>query len=185
MNMTTIGTLSLRYAKALYGYAADNGEEVKVYDEMKYLSYELISVPDLRKTLLNPILPFETKANIFATSVGGSISECAKHFFSFLYKREKADLLLYIATAYLSVYRKAKGITYVTLITAIEPHGHSVTDKIKDYIAKECNNNNIEMDIEVDPGIIGGFVINVDGKQLNLSVKGELDKIRKSFLKNI
>jgi F-type H+-transporting ATPase subunit delta len=185
MNMATIGTLSSRYARALYAYALDNNEEEKVYDEMKYLSHGFLTVPELRKTLQNPILSFETKEKVLETATGSNTTKCVKHFFEFIFSREKQDLLLFIATAYLSVYRKAKNVLYVDLISAVEPERDFV-ERIKTHILKEYNSNVVvEMSITLDPAIIGGFILNVDGKQLDLSVKGELKKIRESILKNL
>jgi F-type H+-transporting ATPase subunit delta len=183
--MATIGTLSSRYARAFYAYAVDNSEEEKIYDEMKFLSYAFLSVPELKKSLQNPVLSLAVKVQMLETASGGNITKCSKHFFEFIFNKEKHDLLLYIAAAYLSVYRKAKNLVYVDLITAVEPDKGFV-ENIKKYILKEYNNKTIiEMSINLNPGIIGGFILNVDGKQLDLSVKGELENIRKTILKNL
>jgi F0F1-type ATP synthase delta subunit len=73
----------------------------------------------------------------------------------------------------------------VDLITAIEPEDEFV-ETIKNHILKEYDDNTvIEMSINSNPEIIGGFIMNVDGKQLDLSVKKELKNIRKSILKNL
>ncbi|MDR1886448.1 MAG: F0F1 ATP synthase subunit delta [Prevotellaceae bacterium] len=185
MNTATIGTLSSRYARALYAYALDNNEEEKVYDEMKYLSHGFLSVPELKKFLQNPILPLETKLKVLETAAGGNAAKCSAHFYEFLFGREKEDLLLYIATAYLSVYRKAKHVVFVDLTVAAEPENDFV-EKIKNHVLKEYDENTVvEMSINSDPDIIGGFILNVDGKQLDLSVKGELNNIRKLILKKM
>jgi F-type H+-transporting ATPase subunit delta len=184
MNMATIGTLSSRYAKAFYAYAVDNSEEEKIYDEMKFLSQGFLSVPELKKFLLSPVIKQEIKLKLLETASGGRMANCSKHFYEFIFAREKHDLLLYIALAYLSVYRKAKNIVYVDLVTAAEPDSE-LLESIKNHILKGYDGNTVvEMSINPDPGIIGGFILNVDGKQLDLSVKGELKNIRKSILKN-
>jgi len=185
LNTATIGTLSSRYAKALYAFAANNNEEEKVYDEMKYLSYELIHTPDLKKAFLNPILSFDRKKDILEISVGGDASSSIKRFFEFVYKKDKQNLLLYISAAFLSVYRKAKNIVYVKIEAATQL-SNNITDKIKEHILKEYEQKTaIEMEIVINPEIIGGFIININGNQLDLSVKGELNNFRKTILKNI
>jgi F-type H+-transporting ATPase subunit delta len=185
MNMATIGALSSRYARALYAYALDNKEEDKVYDEMKYLSHGFLSVPELKKFLQNPVLTLDTKIKALETASGGNVTKCSKHFYEFIFSKEKHDLLLYIASAYLSVYRRAKNIVYVDLITAVEPENELV-ESIKHHVLKEYNGDSVvEMSISIDPEIIGGFILNVDNKQLDLSIKGEIKNIRKSILKNL
>jgi F-type H+-transporting ATPase subunit delta len=185
MNMATVGTLASRYARAFYAYAADNGEEDKVYEEMKYLSHAFMSVSGLKRILQNPVLTLEIKLQLLETASGGSLSECSKHFLAFIFNKEKQDLLLYIAPAYLSVYRKAKNLVYADLIMAVEPEKEFIED-IKNRILKEYNDKAvIEMSINIDPDIVGGFILNVDGKQLDLSVRGELKNIRKTILKKL
>jgi F-type H+-transporting ATPase subunit delta len=183
--MATIGTLSSRYARAFYAYALDNNEEKKVYEEMKFLSNGFLAVPELKKFLQNPVLALEAKLQVLKTASGNGDGKCSRHFFEFIFNKEKHDLLLYIALAYLSVYRKAKNIVHVDLVTAIEPENEFV-ETIKNHVLKEYDDKAvIEMSINPDPEIIGGFILNVDGKQLDLSVKRELKNIRKSILKNL
>jgi F-type H+-transporting ATPase subunit delta len=127
----------------------------------------------------------ETKLQVLKTASGNGDAKCSRHFYEFIFDKEKHDLLLYIALAYLSVYRKAKSIVHVDLITAIEPEEEFV-ETIKNHVLKEYDSKTvIEMSINQDTGIIGGFILNVDGKQLDLSVKKELKNIRKSILKNL
>jgi F-type H+-transporting ATPase subunit delta len=179
--MATIGTLSSRYARAFYAYAEDNSEEDKIYDEMKFLSYGFLSVPELKKILQNPVLSLDTKLQVLETASGGNMTKCSQQFYRFIFQKEKHDLLLYIASAYLSVYRKAKNLVYVDIITAIEP-GNEFIESIKNHILNGYSDDVIiEMSINLDPDIIGGFILNVDGKQLDLSIKGELKKLRKSI----
>jgi F-type H+-transporting ATPase subunit delta len=125
------------------------------------------------------------RSQILETASGDNITKCSQQFFEFIFKKEKQDLLLYIASAYLSVYRKAKNLVYVDLITAVELDKEFV-ENIKNHILKEYGNNVIiEISIKLEPSIIGGFILNVDGKQLDLSVKGELENVRKIILNNL
>jgi F-type H+-transporting ATPase subunit delta len=183
--MATIGTLSSRYARAFYAFAVDNNEEDRVYDEMKFLSNGFLSVPELKKFLQSPVLTLNTKLKALETASGGNVSKSSRQFYEFVFEKEKHDLLLYISSAYLSVYRQAKNLVYVDLITAVKPDNEFV-ESVKNHILKEYNSNVIvEMSISVDPEIIGGFILNVDSKQLDLSIKGELKSLRKSILKKL
>lgn len=57
-----IGTISSRYAKALFSLAKEKGLETRVYDDMKMLADSFSLEPGLRVALGNPILPAEEKA---------------------------------------------------------------------------------------------------------------------------
>jgi F-type H+-transporting ATPase subunit delta len=184
MNMATVGTLSSRYAQALYLYALDNNEEEKIYDEMKYVLSGFLSVPELKKALQNPVYTLDTKLQILETASGGNTAKCLKRFYKFIFDKNRQNLLEYIPSAYLSIYRKAKNIVYVDLITAMEIDNEFV-ESVRQYVLKGYNDSPvIEMSISSDPDIIGGFILNIDGKQLDLSIKREIQNIRESILKN-
>ena len=51
-----IGTISSRYAKALFSLAKDKEQESRVYDDMKMLADSFSMEPELRGALSNPIV---------------------------------------------------------------------------------------------------------------------------------
>jgi F-type H+-transporting ATPase subunit delta len=40
----------------------------------------------------------------------------------------------------------------------------------------------VELDEEVDEQLLGGFILKVDGKEMDGSVKGQLERIRNVFI---
>ena len=66
-----IGIVSMRYAKALLGYARSTGKEDVVYEEFKSLMRSLESHPELKVALQNPVVSDEEKFSLIcAASVG-------------------------------------------------------------------------------------------------------------------
>lgn len=54
------GLIARRYAKALYAYAAERGEEQALYGRMQTLAAALAALPDLSEALRNPTLSSAT-----------------------------------------------------------------------------------------------------------------------------
>lgn len=180
--MTTIGILASRYAKAFYEYAHDNGEDVKVYGEMKYLSYQLLNVSELRRYLNNPILGAERKIEMLILASGENVSASTKRFFEFIFEKEKAEYLLYIAMSYQTVYRKRNKIVLAQLVTSQDPDNEFI-GKIRSIIEKSYNNEmTIELQMRVNPTLIGGFCLTVEDTRLDASVSGELNRLRKALV---
>ena len=51
-----LGTISSRYARALFSLAMEKKEETRVYDDMKMLKESFLLFPELKETLQNPIV---------------------------------------------------------------------------------------------------------------------------------
>ena len=80
-----IGTISSRYAKALFSLAKEKGLETRVYDDMKMLADSFSLEPGLRVALGNPILPAEEKLKLL-TAAGGI--EAVSYTHLDVYKRQ-------------------------------------------------------------------------------------------------
>ncbi|MDR2563369.1 MAG: F0F1 ATP synthase subunit delta [Prevotellaceae bacterium] len=177
----TIGILSTRYAKALYSFALERGEENEVYREMKMLAHQLIQVPELQRAIDKPILTGEQKEQLLETAAGGEISNSSKRFFRLVLQKEENENLRYMAAAYQTVYRKAKNIIYSRYISACEVDDE-ILKKIKKLISKNYEESvTIELESQVNPELIGGFVLQIDDKKADASVSGELKRMRKNF----
>lgn len=178
----TIGILASRYAKALYGFASDSGQETTVYKEMKFLMYQLLSVPELRRYLNNPMMNADSKIELLATAAGGAICTASERFFRFIMERDKFEYLLYMVVAYQNVYRKAKHIVLVQFVSAQEVD-EATLKQIKEIISKGYDTDiSIELETQVNPSLIGGFRLTVEDRQLDASVSGELKRMRKALL---
>ena len=59
-----IGTISSRYAKALFSLAKDKEQESRVYDDMKMLADSFSMEPELRGALSNPIVSVPEKVKL-------------------------------------------------------------------------------------------------------------------------
>ena len=89
----------------------------------------------------------------------------------------------YIRSIYLmyqELYRELKQIAQVRIITAMELNEEAI-GKIKSLILQKAGQE-VEFIHEVDPSIIGGFIVRVDSMQLDASVNKELKLLRLKLL---
>ena len=63
-----IGTISSRYAKALFSLAKDKEQESRVYDDMKMLADSFSMEPELRGALSNPIVSVPEKVKLLTAA---------------------------------------------------------------------------------------------------------------------
>jgi len=56
--------------------------------------------------------------------------------------------------------------------------GEGTKGAIKDYLATTYNKS-VELNFKVNPDIIGGFILTIEDRLMDKSVKWELEKLRK------
>ena len=180
----TIGIISTRYARALYSLAQDRGMEDIVYEEMKCMHEQFMTIPEIKQYILSPIITKKERIKILILSAGGEeVSEVTKDFITFVVERDKEALLQFMSGAYKQVYRSSKGILLVKLVSADEVEKH-VTDKICRKI-EETYSGTVEFTSAIDKKIIGGFIVTVNNNRLDSSVLGELNSFKNSLVKSM
>ena len=96
-----IGTISSRYAKALFSLAKEKGLETRVYDDMKMLADSFSLEPELRIALGNPILPVEEKLKLLTAAGGIEVSDLYERFMHLVLEHKRESLLLFMAHIYI------------------------------------------------------------------------------------
>ena len=121
-----IGTISSRYAKALFSLAKDKEQESRVYDDMKMLADSFSMEPELRGALSNPIVSVPEKVKLLTAAGGIEVCELYTRFINLVLAHKRETLLPLIAYIYIHLYRKEKKITRVRFDTAV-----TVDDAVK------------------------------------------------------
>ena len=170
-----IGVISVRYARALLKSATDAKIEADVYKEMQTLAKSYTEVPQLRQTIDNPMLSKDTKQQLLLTAVGEKPCELTKAFISLVLKEDRENVMQFIANSYVTLYRQQKNVIRGRLITAaaVSP---ATEQKMRQMV--ECKTNGtVEFETEVNPDIIGGFILEYDTYRMDASVKSKLNSI--------
>jgi F-type H+-transporting ATPase subunit delta len=178
-----MGTVSVRYARALLLYALEQGESEQVYADMQALVERLRFIPAIRERIVDPTVSAEKKQRmleIALTDGKRDLSVSTTAFFRLVINAGRGDRLLFMATSYQSLYRIHNGIVPVQLVTAV-PVGDKYRDRLKKLVEK-VKHGKMEWMQTVDPSIEGGFVLQIDGYRLDASVATRLRRLRKELI---
>lgn len=170
-----IGVISVRYARALLKSATDAKIEADVYKEMQTLAKSYTEVPQLRQMIDNPMLSKDTKQQLLLTAVGEKPCELTKAFISLVLKEDRENVMQFIANSYVTLYRQQKNVIRGRLITAaaVSP----ATEQKMRQMVESKTNGTVEFETEVNPDIIGGFILEYDTYRMDASVKSKLNSI--------
>lgn len=174
-----LGVISVRYARALLKCSVESKVEDKVYKEMNSLAENYLKVPELRRTIDNPMIARVTKEGLIKAAAGGNVSDVTARLVTLILNEGRENMTQFIANAYLTLYRKQKNITRGKLTTAVTVSPATVQKMQK--LVESRTNGTVEFTTEVDPDIIGGFVLEYDTYRMDTSVKSQLNNILKSL----
>jgi len=177
-----IGVISVRYARALLKCATDTKIEDSVYQQMLLLAKSYMEVPQLRLTIDNPMLSKEKKEMLLTTAAGGSeASPLVKSFIALVLKEDRENMIQFMANSYVTLYRKQKNVIRGKLTTAVAVAPE--TEQKMRQMVESRTQGIVEFETEVNPDIIGGFVLEYDTYRMDASVKSRLNSILNSLKK--
>lgn len=180
--MNTYG-VTVRYAKALSIYAEEQEVSALVYKEMQCLYGAFRNCKEFVVTLNNPVLPSTEKRKLIEAAIGGdTVSEVSKRFIDLALKHRRVGLLGWMALHYIAIYREKKQIYEGELCTA-SPLKQETKKRIEQWILKG-KQGRVELLCKEDEKLIGGFTLRLGDRRWNVSVKGQLERMKSDLLQN-
>ena len=176
-----IGVISVRYARALLKSAADQKLEEQVYQEMMTIAKSYLEVPQLRHTIDNPMLSKDKKEGLLLAAAGEKPCQLTKNFIQLVLKEDRENVLQFMANSYITLYRKQKNVIRGKLATAARVSAQ--TEQKMRQMVESKTNGTVEFETEVNPDIIGGFILEYDTFRMDASVKTKLNNILNTLKK--
>lgn len=176
------GIISMRYAKALMGFAKDKGTEDVVYQACSVLTSNFVSYPTLHVALENPILSFVEKYKLIsaATAENGQMDATFADFVRLVLKNRREHLLQSMCLSFMDLYRQSKHIGVARLITAV-PVSEKVANRIRNS-ASSMLHAQMELHTEVNPSLEGGFIFDINDYRLDASIATQLKRVKQQFI---
>ncbi len=176
-----IGVISVRYARALLKSATEKKVGELVYKDMLTLSESYVRVPQLRFTIDNPMLSKDKKKLLILTACGAEQQALTERFIDIVLSEDRESILQFMANSYITLYRQKKNVIRGRLITATAVS--QATEQKMRQMVESRTNGTVEFESEVDPDIIGGFILEYDTFRMDSSVKTKLKSILNTLKK--
>lgn len=177
-----IGTISVRYAKALIAYAKEEGVEDILFREIETLSRNFTAYPQLRNALDNPVLKAKDKQDLIIAAAVGSAepSPAFVRFIRLVLSGRRELYLQFMCLTYMALYYKLKHIAVGRLITAV-PIDDETKKRIRE-VASTAVHAKMKLQTHVDPSIEGGFIFDINDYRLDASVATQLKRVKQQFI---
>jgi|Deesub1362B_J571_1020462.scaffolds.fasta_scaffold07189_2 F-type H+-transporting ATPase subunit delta len=174
------GVLARRYAKALFQIGKERGILEKLHEDMTAFVRGLQENREFYHFFISPEVPRKEKEEKIEEIFGDAFSNVFYNFLLVVLKKRRQDLILDIAEEFngeLDRYNN-RVKAHVTTAVALPPRlQEEIRSRLADQLKKE-----VILIPHVDPQVLGGIRITVDGLVIDGSLRGKLEKMRRFLL---
>lgn len=172
-----------RYVKSLLDLAVERNVVEEVHADMQAFEKVVNENRQLLIALRSPIIKHYKKKNILEALFGDRFNALTLSFFRIITQKNREKLLPMIATEFHNAYNRYKGIGKASVVSAV-PLDSDLRGEVLSLARKMTGTEKVELREEVDPELIGGFVLNAGSQQIDSSIKHQLKILQLSFSNN-
>lgn len=175
--------IATRYAKSLIDLAIEQGKLEQVHADINTLQ-AAVKNRDLYLLLKSPIVHTDKKIAIIDALFKNSLSPLTLAYLHLLINKHREMYLPEIAGEFIHQYKVLKHITSVRVTSAVSLGENVLNDLRRKLLASGVTTENLEIDVQINPDLIGGFVLEFDNKRYDASVASKLADLKADFMKN-
>jgi F-type H+-transporting ATPase subunit delta len=170
-----------RYASALFELAQDQNAVDAVEADLVRIEALAAESEDLRRLLKSPVYTAdEQKAAMGAVLDRAGIGGLAGNFVRLVASKRRLFLLLEMIRAFKALNAQAKGIVPAEVRVAEAP-SDALLAEIRAVVRELAQSDEVDLDVKVDPALIGGLVVKVGSRMIDASLRTKLNAIRLSL----
>ena len=132
---------------------------------------------------MSPIISAGKKNKIIQAIFEKKIREITFKFLQLVIRKERELYLKEITEAFETMYNEHHNILKVTVVSAIALNKGNRKALLN--LLEEQTHKTILLEEKVDESLIGGFVVKMEDRKYDASLRYKLDRLRKSFEKNL
>lgn len=169
-----------RYASALFNAARKLGSTDVVQRDLDTLVMLWNQTPALEKAMESPLIPSERKQAILEELFSGEFDTLTRSFLRLLVEKQRENLLRIVQEEYRRQADDAHGLIRAQATVALpldDAQKQSIVAGLQQRTGKQ-----IELSVNVDPGILGGVVVRMHDTVIDGSVRGSLERLREKML---
>ena len=169
-------TTSREYAEALFELAVQGNVTKETSEGLETVISAMLQTPDYRAMLASPAISKEERLNALDSAFRGKIPDILLAILRMMISRGHVSALNGMARDYEELARGYRGES-VAVVTSAVPLQEAETVALRAKLEKKLSKTVI-MQFRVDPELIGGIRVEVDGRVIDGSIRNKLDEIK-------
>lgn len=164
------------YAQALMSAAQSNDQVDRIGEDVNSFLNVLAESEDLRLLLSSPIVEPETKKSILRQVSGDQLHPFTLNFLLLLVDRGRILFLEDILKQFQNLLRQLRRTVLAEVTSAVELNEEQ-QNAIRQRVLGMTQAEHAELDLRIDPELIGGVIIKVGSQVVDASLRSQLRRI--------
>jgi F-type H+-transporting ATPase subunit delta len=168
-----------RYAEAAFEVAMRDNTVDTWRTELESAA-EVVAEERIGRALANPSIPLETRTATAEATFGPMVGRQVLNLIGLLLRRGRIEELPRLAAEFRRLDDERQGITHATATSASKLTADEVralTQRLEQFTG-----GRVELDVQVDPSLLGGVVVRVGDRLIDGSVRSRLERLRNQLV---
>ena len=177
--MAVRDTAARRYAEAAFEIAQRDGT-VDAWRSELAAAAEVLGDERVARHLSNPAVSLEEREKLVDGVLGTRVSPQVRNLVLLQLRRGRTHEIQRVADEFRRLDNKRQGITVATA-TAAAP---LTPDEVRALTTRleQFTGGRVELEVQVDPSLLGGLVVRVGDRLIDGSVRGRLERLRNQLV---
>jgi F-type H+-transporting ATPase subunit delta len=172
-------TAARRYAEAAFEVATRD-DTVEAWRSELDTAASIVADERVGRMLANPALPLQERIDMAKSIFGNTVSQPVLNLIGLMLRRGRIHELSQLAAEFRRLDNARQGITVATAISAApltQDEIRALTQRLEGLTG-----GRVELEVQVDPSLLGGLVVRVGDRMIDGSVRGRLERLRNQLV---
>lgn len=168
-------TTARRYAEAAFEIA-ERDDSMEAWLAALAVAQERLTSSDVLRLLSNPALPAASRVEVLERILGTDVTGAPHNLLALMVRRGRFDLLPAVIREFTRLQHRREGIVeaVVTSATALDA---AEVEALQQRLVN-LTGSRVELQQQVDAGLLGGIQVRVGDRLIDGSVRGRLERLR-------
>lgn len=167
-----------RYAQSLIDLAKERNQVNEVKEDMQKVLNAIQSNHAFKVLLKNPVIPNAIKGSVLeALFRKNNLGELSVALIRVLVRKNREGYLYAIASEYMRMHRELNGVKLAEVTTTFKMD-EQLRNSFIDIVKANTGAKSVELTEKIKPEIIGGYILKVEGTQIDASVSTKLKELK-------
>lgn len=174
----TISGMAGRYATALFELALENKAVDAVKKDLDQFDALIADSTDLKRLVRSPVFDADEQLKALSAILAkAGIGGLAANFLRVITTNRRLFAVRDMIRGYRALVARYKG-EVTAQVTVAEKLGDTHLDALKSALKSVTSGRDIDLDVKVDPSIIGGLIVKVGSRMVDSSLRTKLNSIK-------
>jgi F-type H+-transporting ATPase subunit delta len=173
-----ISGMAGRYANALFELAREDKATDAVKADLERFDALIAESPDLNRLVRSPVFDADEQLRALAAILDkAGISGLAANFLRVITTNRRLFAVRDMIRCFRALVAHNKGEVTAN-VTVAEPLNDKNLDALKSALKSVTGGKEIDLDVKIDPAIIGGLIVKVGSRMVDSSLRTKLNAIK-------